>query len=73
MSYDYKVQKVSQNDVDKATRVLSDRGAEGWRVIYVTPFSQDLIVILERNGSEPGLEPVPVPKKKVGRPKKTES
>jgi hypothetical protein len=65
---EYKVQKVSQNDIKRATDVLCERGAEGWRVIYITPYSQDLIVVMSRRKEEKAKE---TPKKrKPGRPKK---
>lgn len=71
MINEYKVQKVSQNDVARATQVLNERGADGWRVIYITPYSQDLIVVMTRRKKEE--EKKTPAKRKRGRPKqKTE-
>lgn len=71
MMYTYKVQKVSQNDVARATSILADRGAEGWRVLYITPYSQDLIVVLEKETANKPAKEEP-PKRGPGRPKKSE-
>lgn len=68
MSFEYLVQKVSQNDVSRASEVLSERGAEGWKVVYVTPFSQDLVVVFERE-ERPSANP-PAPKKRTAPKKK---